>query len=190
LNSLGLVYQAQGKFELAEPLLVESFEGRSQALGAEHPVTLRVMNNLADLYRMQGKQAEAVSMLRKILDARRRALGPDHPSTGEVCAALGELKLEQHNYAEAEALLRDALRIGEKARPDSWRTYQTRSLLGVSLAGLGRFAEAEPLEVAAYRGLLDRQSSIPAEQRYIVKQAQERMAQLYEVSRTPQQAAK
>ncbi len=180
LNSLGLVYQAKGKYELAEPLLLQAVEGRSRVLGEESPDTLRTRNNLAELYRREGKQSEAVTLFTKILDARRRVLGPDHPGTAEVSAALGEMNLEQHNYAEAEALLRDALRVEDKARPDDWRTYQTRSLLGACITGLGRFAEAEPLEISGYQGLMKYENSIPAEKRQILDEARRSIQDLYQ----------
>ncbi|HEY1341859.1 MAG TPA: hypothetical protein VGF59_30310, partial [Bryobacteraceae bacterium] len=46
-----------------------------------------------------------------------------------------------------------------------------QSMLGASLAGLGRYIEAEPLLTAGYQGMLDRQSSIPAEYRPDLEQA-------------------
>lgn len=179
LNSLGILYSAQRRFDLAEPLLKQTVDTRSRLNGAEHPDALRAMNNLADLYRREGKPAEAEAMFRTILDARRRVFGQDHPATADAAAALGELKLEQRDYAEAEVLFRDALRIGEKARPDNWRTDRDRYLLGASLSGLGRFAEAEPLELSGYEGLVQRESSIPVENRAVINAAERSLQDLY-----------
>jgi hypothetical protein len=94
-------------------------------------------------------------------------------SSGGFLASLGHLKLEQHAYADAEKLLREAVQAREKKSPDTWRRYYGQSMLGASLAGLGRSAEAERLLISGYRGMLERQNSIPAEYRPDLEQARE-----------------
>lgn len=47
-------------------------------------------------------------------------------------------------YAEAEELLRECLAIRRKSLPPThWHTAETRSVLGETLAALGRYPEAE-----------------------------------------------
>jgi predicted Ser/Thr protein kinase len=169
----GRSYRAQGRFAEARPLITQAAGKLVRVIGADHPLTLQALYHLAELDRREGRLAEAESLFYKVLEARRRLLGPDNPYTAEVLASLGELKLEQHAYAGAEKLLREAVQAREKRSPDTWERYFAQSMLGASLAGLGRSAEAEPLLKAGYRGMLERQNSIPAEYRPDLEQARE-----------------
>ena len=51
------------------------------------------------------------------------------------------------------------------AAPDSWNRYHCQSLLGASLAGQKKFAEAEPLLIAGYEGMVQREATIAAPDR-------------------------
>jgi hypothetical protein len=81
---------------------------------------------------------------------------------------------------EAEVFLRECLTIREKAKPDTWTTFNTRSLLGGALLGQQKFAEAEPLLLDGYRGMKEREASIPPEATSRISEALERLVQLYE----------
>ena len=48
-------------------------------------------------------------------------------------AHLGALLIEKRLFTEAEPLLREFLAIREKAAPNDWRTFNTRSMLGSAL---------------------------------------------------------
>ena len=76
-------------------------------------------------------------------------------------AQLGLNLIQQRKWAEAETVLRECLAIREKAQPDDWSTFNTRSLLGGSLLGQKKFAEAEPLILAGYEGMKAREDKIP-----------------------------
>jgi hypothetical protein len=102
---------------------------------------------------------------------------------------LSGLRLEQQKYAEAEPLLHAALANYEKTRPTAWQRYDTQSMLGAVLAGQREYAKAERLFLAGYRGLLERQATIPADSRASVLQAGERIVQLYHDGDKPNQAA-
>lgn len=131
------------------------------------------MCNLAELDRRERKFGEAEARFNKVLEARRRVLGPDNPYTAQVLESLGQLKLEQRVYGDAEKLLREAVQAREKKSPNAWARYWAQSMLGASLAGLGRYDEAKPLLTSGYQGMLERQSSIPAENRPALEQARE-----------------
>ena len=83
-------------------------------------------------------------------------------NTVQALAALGSNLIQQKKWAEAEPILRECLAIREKAQPDDWNTFNTRSQLGGSLLGQNKFAEAEPLILAGYEGLKAREAKIPA----------------------------
>jgi tetratricopeptide (TPR) repeat protein len=57
--NLGNLYANQGKLALAEQMYERALRGRETALGAEHTLTLKIVNNLGILYADQGKLALA-----------------------------------------------------------------------------------------------------------------------------------
>ena len=69
--------------------------------------------------------------------------------------------LEQKKSSQAELLLRECLAIREKSLPDRWGTFIARALLGGSLLGQNKHAEAEPLVLSGYQGMKVREAKIP-----------------------------
>ena len=63
-----------------------------------------------------------------------------------------------------------------------------RSLLGAALAGLDRSAEAEPLLLSGYQGLLQRRDKIPLANQPALEQAAGRVLRLYQDWGKPQLA--
>ena len=189
VNNLGVLYRCEDKYADAETLLKKALDGRTRVLGAQHPYTLLTMKELALLKESEGDYAGAGALFSSVVDARRRVLGPAHPDTLEAMTSLGEVQLQRAQYTEAEPLLREALANYEKATSDSWQRYRCQNLLGVSLAAQNKYAEAEPLLISGYQGLLQREATIPFEQRRTVGDAAERIAQLYEKWGKPEKAA-
>ncbi|MGA7412350.1 MAG: serine/threonine-protein kinase [Bryobacteraceae bacterium] len=189
MNGLGILYRCEGKYVQAGPLLMKTLEARQRLLGAEHPDTLANRNDLAALYRSEGKYVEAEALFTSVLNARRRVLGPEHPDTTDVMVLLAEVRLQQKQYAAAEPLLREALRNDEKTAPDGWRRFRSQSLLGASLAGQGKQADAETALVSGYQGMIARQATIPYEAQLALTQAREWIVQLYEGWAKPEKAA-
>jgi eukaryotic-like serine/threonine-protein kinase len=170
-RNLAISYRAQGRYAEADPLFKRALASLQRGLGREHPLTLQVAYNLGESYRQQRRFTEAESILGEVLEARRRVLGRNNPYTAQALGALGEIKLEQRDYSEAERLVREALEIREQKTPDAWERYYSQSMLGASLWALGKYSEARPLLTSGYEGMLQRQSSIPAEYQPALKQA-------------------
>jgi tetratricopeptide (TPR) repeat protein len=84
LNNLALLYQAQGKYEQAEPLYQRALAIREQQLGPQHPDTAGSLNNLAGLYDAQGKYEQAEPLYQRALAILEQQLGPEHPNTQTV----------------------------------------------------------------------------------------------------------
>jgi len=127
----------------------------------------------------QGKYAEAEQLHMKVLETRRRVLGPKHPGTTDSMASLGELWFLEHRYTEPEPLLREALNSVQQASPDGWQRYYLESLLGATLTGQRRYADAEPLLLSGYAGLVRRRAAIRADSKSNLTQAGEWIVQLY-----------
>ena len=47
-----------------------------------------------------------------------------------------------------------------RKQPDDWQRFRAASLLGASLVGLKRYAEAEPLLLEGHRGMVERKESV------------------------------
>ena len=189
MTTVGLLYRSEGKFAQSEPLLIKVLELRRRVLGPEHPDALTSMHNLANLYRSEGKSTEAAALLTSVLEARRRVLGPSHPDTTAVMSLLGEVRLQQKEFDTAETLLREVRNGDAKTAVETWRRYWSQSLLGASLAGRAKYAEAEPLLVSGYQGMIERAASIPFEDRLALREAGQRIVQLYESWGKPDRAA-
>jgi tetratricopeptide (TPR) repeat protein len=179
MHDLGLLYRAEGKNAQAEELLVQVLDYRRRALGPEHPDTLRSMSDLGAVYHRADKDELAEPLLMKTFEARRRALGPN-PDTWDTLGWLAEVELQQQKYVDAERLLREAVGTTAKTIPDIWNRYYFQNLLGASLAGQQRFAEAEPLLVSGQEGMVQRAATVPADSLSLVVQAGQRIVQLYE----------
>jgi len=79
--------------------------------------------------------------------------------------------------------------LSDKQSPDEWSSFHARSLLGASLLGQKKFAEAEPLLLAGYEGLRSRAEKLPPEDKPLLKEAVQRVIKLYEAAGKPAQAA-
>ncbi|MDA1273017.1 MAG: serine/threonine-protein kinase [Verrucomicrobia bacterium] len=189
MNNLAGAYGSQGKHAEAATLHAQVLEIRKRVLGPEHPDTLGSMNNLADLYHRQGKLSEAERLLKETLQLYRGQMPPEVQGFSGVLANLGHVLLTLQKFAEAEALLRECLELRQKSMPGDWRTFHTRSMLGAALSGQQRFAAAEPLLLEGYEGLKEREQRLPASNRVKIREAGERLVQLYEAWGKPAEAA-
>ena len=58
-HSLGVFLQEYHRYDEAEPLFIQAFEGRRPKLGDAHPHTVESMNNLIALYEAWSKPEKA-----------------------------------------------------------------------------------------------------------------------------------
>jgi tetratricopeptide (TPR) repeat protein len=65
-NNLALLYQAQNRHDLAEPLFREVVEGSRQKLGPTHPDTQQRIRNLILCYEQIGQPARAGELRREL----------------------------------------------------------------------------------------------------------------------------
>ncbi len=84
--------------------------------------------------------------------------------------------------------MRECLAINEQQALDDWKKYHVQSLLGGSLVGLGQHEAAEPFVVEGYAGLAARAEDVPALGKKCIREALERVVELYESWGRPEQA--
>ena len=189
MNSLGEILNAEERHAQAEGLQIQALEIQRRVLGPEHPDTLSTMNDLGGVYLSQGKYAQAEAPLTQALTGRRHALGEESPGTMASAADLALSYLSQRKLTQGEPLAREALETDKRIQPDNWQRYRAASLLGASLAGEKKYAEAEPLLLEGYRGMLARKEKIDAYDLYHLDLARKWIIQLYQAWGKPEKAA-
>ncbi len=79
INTLGVVYEAQQKSELAEQLLKPALQESAKELGTDHPTTLMIKSNLAMPFRSQGKNFEAEQYPHRSIGGKTSSAGRSTP---------------------------------------------------------------------------------------------------------------
>ncbi|HEV3275511.1 MAG TPA: serine/threonine-protein kinase [Terriglobia bacterium] len=188
MGSVAAAYAAEGKYAQAEPLLRQAVDSARRVLGPEDPDSLAMASYAASMYQWQGRFGLAESYATEVLAGRRHALGSDHPDTMTASEDLALAYLSQGKFTEAEPLAREALEFNRKQQPDNWQRFRAESLLGKSLAGQKKYADAEPLLVDGYQGMLSRKERIAMPDRYHLERAHEWVVQLHRAWKKPQKA--
>jgi serine/threonine protein kinase/tetratricopeptide (TPR) repeat protein len=187
---------AQGQYQEAEQILHEVMQGGSMLRGeALDPVfgiwihyhEQSIPIQLASLYEAQRKYAEAEAVYEKELRLQDAEPAKDHD---HLLALLGNVRLKQKKFTAAEEPLRACLALRQRQKADDWLTFNAQSMLGASLLGQKKYAQAEPLLLAGYQGLKQRQNKIPLQSRFRLREALERLVQLYEATGDKDAAAK
>jgi serine/threonine protein kinase/tetratricopeptide (TPR) repeat protein len=189
-NNLANAYEFAGRFADAILLYEQTLKQSEAKLGPAHPETVITRANLAKTYDRAGEYAKAEPLFRAALEQTRKRSGANAPLATALLSLLSLNLMHQHKYAAAEPLMRDCLDIRIRTQPDHWTTFNTRSQLGEALLGQKKYSEAEPLLVSGYQGLKEREATIPPQGKIRLKEALERLVQLYEANGKKEQADK
>jgi len=150
-NDLAVLLDYQGKPKDAEETFDKALDLWRRIGGNEHTSVAVVLSNKGKWLADQGRYAEATACYEQGLAIRRKRLGDRHPLVAVILYKLASLHNLQDHPARAEELARESADIlGQRLPPGHWRKAYADSILGVSLAAQGRYAEAEPLLVASY----------------------------------------
>jgi eukaryotic-like serine/threonine-protein kinase len=153
-GTLAQLLLLEGDAAGGEALLRESADVYRRVFGANGLEYAQSLNSLAQAEEWRGRLADAQSLLEESLRVAEPQLGRDHPRVLGVAVNLARVRIARGDAASTESSLRAALSAREKLYPPGdWRISQTQSLLGAALAAQHRYAEAEPLMIAADRGL-------------------------------------
>jgi hypothetical protein len=134
--------------------------------GPEHPQTVQAMLSLALSYVETGKIDQAISLFEEEVPLARKKFPHDSVPMAASLGGFGWAKVKTRAFAEAEQPLREGVAILEKVLPDGLATHSYRSDLGAALVGLKKFAEAEPLLLASFSALKQREKTLPSGRRY------------------------
>jgi tetratricopeptide (TPR) repeat protein/tRNA A-37 threonylcarbamoyl transferase component Bud32 len=180
-------YRGLGKYREAESLLLKLLETTRRAEGAEQTNLATAMTALGATYVDEGKNDLVEETLTNALAMDRRLLGPSNMTTVACMTSLARLRLTQQRYAEAETLLREAIKGAGSPKTLMWDAFDRQSMLGASLLGQGKYAEAEPLLISGYEGLRKLSPAISAEANF--PEAGQRLVRLYTAWGQPEKAA-
>ncbi len=111
INNLAEIYSAQGKYEKAEPLLVQALEIAIKLFGEKNPSVAASYNNIAGLYYAQGQYEKAKPFNKKALAIHNEVVGENHVLTSTSLNNLAEIYREQEKYNKAIPLYRKSIKI-------------------------------------------------------------------------------
>jgi tetratricopeptide (TPR) repeat protein len=190
MDDLANGYQATRKFDLAVSILERSLAKRKEKLGPTHRDTFVNKFSLISATIRAGQSDRATALIQEILAESRSRLRPGSPQLGGVLAVFGEALAKSKAYAAAEPILRECLAIRQKLAPETWSTFNARSLLGGALLGQKKYEEAEPLLSSSYDGLRKTEAQTPWRAKSNATNALDRLVQLYDAWDKPAEAAK
>ena len=148
------------------------------------------LSELAQTYLEAKHPAKARPLIAELISRYPGEPGRENLFLANEFADIGLLLVKNELYSEAEKHLRQSLSIREKKKPDDWSTFSTQSILGAALAGQKNYPEAEPLLERGYEGMKRRAEKIISENRFHLFEALERLVQLYDALKKPDEAAK
>ena len=180
LGNLGVKYKDAGRLADAIPLLEEAYRGSKK-----YPALRGNGGPLIDAYLKAGQTANAGKLVDELLADARKQLPKDSPQLAGLLAQQSLALLEGNAFAEAEPLLRECVAIREKTQPDAWTTFNTKSMLGGALLGQKKYADAEPLLLAGYEGLKQREKTIPLRGNTRIPEALDRLIEFYTTTKKP-----
>ena len=190
IGNLGANYKVAGRVAEGIPLLEEAWKNAKQ-----HPQLRFVDRHLLDAYvqvanpAREGTTARAMALLDELLAESRAKLAKESPELARELSLFSMSLLDLKAWDAAERLLLESLAIREKAQPDVWTTFNTKSLLGGALLGQKKLAEAEPFLLDGYRGMKAREASIPPQGNTRIREALARLVRLYEATGHATEAA-
>jgi serine/threonine protein kinase/tetratricopeptide (TPR) repeat protein len=182
----------------SEPLIKEALKCVRRIADDHHPLTLGCMAGLATTYQEQGKHADAAKLIAQLLAEPRTDSDGQVRNKSHVLNLHGRALISEKKYAAAEQTLRECLAIFANSPSIAKRANFARAnfLLGASLLGQKKYAEAEPFFVNTFEGVQQPSAaqpggplSTPLGRRYQIE-AMGSLVQLYDEWDKPDEAAK
>jgi serine/threonine protein kinase/tetratricopeptide (TPR) repeat protein len=153
-SSLALLLMTKGDLAAGDALFREAADIYRRVFGPNSTEYAGSLSNLGLAAEWQNRLADAQANFEESLRIAEPQLGSAHPRVVAYVVNLSRVRIARGDGAATESALREALRVREKLYPPGdWRIAQVQSLLGAALMAAKRDAEAEPLMLAADRGL-------------------------------------
>ncbi len=178
-----------GNLAKAEQIHSAALQTERRVYGDSNFYTLMTMNRLAMVTQAQSKLEEAEKLQKDSAEGIGKLMGPEHQYAINGFSNLAYIYTLQNRFNEAEQLLRPMVDKLDSKNSDLWLRYRCHALLGRSLAGQRKFEQAELLLLSGYAGLLERKMRISREAQANIVLAARWLAELYQETGKPGQAA-
>jgi tetratricopeptide (TPR) repeat protein len=186
-HKLAMLYQDAGKY-LESAARQEKVLALRESTGSPD---WYVMHTCAMAYQLAGKLDEADRLIRQVVEHHRKEKGPmGQVSLARALELQSLIVLLQNRPAEAEPLAREALVLYEKNHTTDreWRGPYVMNLLGGTLLGQKKYAEAESLLLQGYEGMKKGEATMVGQWRFRLTEAGERVVRYYEETNQPEKA--
>jgi eukaryotic-like serine/threonine-protein kinase len=185
---LAAIKEEEGKLPEAEALMKETLPRDVQA--GDRTDAYYSREALASIYERENKYPAAEALLRDADREADHALGTGNPDGLIAKLALAQNLLHQGKCDEALPLAQTLNDRWKAISVDNWHRFAAQSVLGEALLCKKNYAAAEPLLKNGYEGLKSNAAHMPAHERVQVKEAAERLAELYTARNQPAEAQK
>ena len=149
-----------------------------------------LLANLVEAYSNLGEAAQA----RRVTADLEAWLRRRHPANSlQLARALdwwGGNFTEVRLSEVAEPFVRESLAIREAKAPDAWERFNSAALLGGALLDQKKYADAEPLLLAGYEGMRQREKMIPPQGKVRIPEALDRLIEFYTATSKPDEMKK
>jgi tetratricopeptide (TPR) repeat protein len=113
-NSLGLMYEKQGRFSDAERMFRESLRVRQLVLGHESLLVAKTMCNVAGLLVKMNRFADAEEFRKEVVRIKKMKLGCNSLEVAAALQLLASLYEKQDRLDDAQAAFKEALQIQQQ----------------------------------------------------------------------------
>ena len=114
-NTIGKIYQDEGRYAEALPYFERGLELARGSLGDTHTSTLGAMGELGNILADLGRGDEALTYYRRALHGMRGQYAPTHPYLVGGYFNIGRVYEDQGNYAQALAQYRQTLALLQRS---------------------------------------------------------------------------
>jgi tetratricopeptide (TPR) repeat protein len=203
MQQLARTYLSRDESGRAEAWVTRALEAARLRLGRRHGLTRVLLADLADSYQLQDRHVEAASLIAELVAEPRMDQETGRLAGGDLkgLRLLGRNLVREGKYTKAEPPLRKYLALFEKTtagRPCDFvwprqHGFRTQVVLGASLLGQKKYAEAEPMLCEGYRRMKwqpEAEGAVPTplDRRYLTE-ALGWLVQLYKEWDKPDQTA-
>jgi non-specific serine/threonine protein kinase/serine/threonine-protein kinase len=107
-----------GDLASADSLYREAVAIRRRALGDNHPLVARALENQSEFLMHAGKVDQTLEVLQQVLAIRQRGLGPESAPVGRTWVALGPVYAKANRFGESETAFETGIGILRKRLGD------------------------------------------------------------------------
>jgi eukaryotic-like serine/threonine-protein kinase len=185
LTALAQPLTWEKQYAAAQDLLAQALAIEKIVNGPVSSTVATTVNQLGLLAYDRNQYASARQYFTAAMDIWEKVYGDQHPFIAIAYSNLGSVCMAEKNYPAAEKNYREAVRRLDLASPDGLNDAIGHLKLGRALLKEGRYADAEPHSLAAYRYLV---AHVNPANSYLAN-ARRDLAAIYDALHQPQTAA-